>query len=239
MSKILLISDIHGFYSEFQQLLSYANFNIADDYLISLGDMIDRGKHGFKVVEWFRKMNVATNGRVQSLFGNHEHLFLSYLSGHISQKDYCYTAYGGESTIKSYEGLKGYMKTHASFMATMPLTLEIDNIVLTHANINLSKPLDSQTPYDTLWDYNLDFYKKEINDDKIYIFGHTPTFYINKDMNESNNIKHYKDYYEIWRKDNKICIDCTYHKERKLSILDITNDIEYYIDFNTKELYKK
>jgi serine/threonine protein phosphatase 1 len=237
--RVLLISDIHGYYKEFMDLLSYVNYDTEKDYIISLGDMIDRGPDGFLVIEWFRKMNRATKGKVQSIFGNHEHLFLSYNSGHIPKEDYFKAINGGKATIESYRNYNKFSKLHTSFLASMPLNIELDGVILTHAKYDINKPINGQKAYDVLWDYNGEFYTNDERTDKIFVFGHTPTFYVNKEINTRNDVKNYKDLYEMWRDGNKICIDCTYHKERKLCIFDITNDIEHYYDFKTKEYYRR
>ena len=80
--RLLLVSDIHGRYNQFIKLLKYAGYKNSD-YLFNLGDMVDRGPDSYKVVEWFRTMNIATDGRVQCLFGNHEHMFINYHIGNI------------------------------------------------------------------------------------------------------------------------------------------------------------
>lgn len=241
MGRLFAISDIHGYHTEFQSLLNYAHFSIKNDYLISCGDMIDRGREGFKVVEWFRKMQSASNGRIQALFGNHEHMFLSFLTGTISQKDYEYTVVGGSHTINSYKKAPGFIDIHAKYLASLPLTLKIDNIVFCHAKINDKKSLQDQTPYDVLWDYHKEFYMQETyaQDNNIYIFGHTPTYYINKDLSVKLNIKNYKDYNEAIRIGNKICIDCTYFNDKKLCLYDLTNALYYYYDFKNQKCYMK
>ena len=41
--RFLIISDIHGFYDEMIDALNKVKFNPETDFLISLGDTIDRG----------------------------------------------------------------------------------------------------------------------------------------------------------------------------------------------------
>lgn len=241
MARIFAISDIHGFFDEFETLRSYVRLSITEDILISCGDMIDRGPKGREVVEWFKRMQGPTKGRVQALFGNHEHLLLSYISGNIKKSDYTYTVYGGSFTLDSYKGKELHLERHSEYIASLPFVLSLGDLVFCHAKINPLKTLEKQTAYDTLWDYKKDFYLNEsyCNDDKIYIFGHTPTYYINKDIETKRNNKNYEDHYECIRINNKICIDCSYYKEKKLVMYDITNNIFHYYDFNTKKCYTK
>lgn len=228
--NLFAISDIHGRYNEFIKLLKYAGYDSKEDYLINLGDMIDRGPDSYKVVEWFRVMNASTDGKVQSLFGNHEHLYISFSTGHVPEKDYFNKFIGGKKTIESYTGKSDEdIMAHMSFISSLPLYLELGDYVFVHGGLNVNKPLHEQSVHDTAWDYG-ELYKQNLsNYDKIVVYGHTPTIYI---------YEHYKQKgYEIWRGDNQICIDCTFSKSRKLLLYDLINDIEYYYDFARKECY--
>lgn len=62
----LVIGDIHGCYHELQDLLEAAGL-AADDRIIALGDLIDRGPKPAAVLEFFRQHDHAI-----SLMGNHE-----------------------------------------------------------------------------------------------------------------------------------------------------------------------
>ncbi len=64
--KTLIVGDIHGCWSEFQALLDRSALS-ADDQIISVGDMVDRGPDSPRVLEFFRD---APNAR--AIMGNHE-----------------------------------------------------------------------------------------------------------------------------------------------------------------------
>lgn len=229
--RLFTISDIHGRYDEFMILLKYAGFDIKEDYLINLGDMVDRGPKSYDVVEWFRQMNVTSQGRVQTLFGNHEHMMLSYYSKHIPEKDYFNKFIGGKANVDSYVGKDKELANHLSFISKLPLYIDIDNYIFVHAGLDLNKPLDKQHVNNLCWDYGK-FYTQDTSEfENIFVFGHTPTEYIYKYYNQSGG--------EIWKQDNKICIDCTYSKSRKLLLYDIMNDVEYYYSFARKNCYTK
>ena len=49
MSKYV-ISDIHGNYEKYRKMLQLINFN-EEDILYILGDVIDRGEHGIKILQ--------------------------------------------------------------------------------------------------------------------------------------------------------------------------------------------
>jgi serine/threonine protein phosphatase 1 len=230
--RLLVISDIHGRYDEFMELLKYADFDIKKDYLLNLGDMVDRGPKSYSVVEWFRQNNLASEGRVQTLFGNHEHMMLSYYTKHIPESDYFTKFIGGKANVDSYKGRgEDELAKHLSFISKLPLYIDIDNYIFIHAGLDLSKPLNEQHVNNLCWDYGKFYTQDTSNFDNVFVFGHTPTEYIYKYYGETGN--------EIWKRDNKICIDCTYSKSRKLLLYDITNDIQYYYSFAQKGCYTK
>ena len=228
--RLLTISDIHGRFEEFQKLLKFANYHNSD-YLINLGDMIDRGKDSYKVVEWFREMNKKTRGRVQTLMGNHEHMFLGYIAGNVKDEDFLNKFVGGDKTIISYENVpQEKMEQHVKFIGKLPLYLEIGDYIFTHGGLDINKPLSQQTIYDTAWDYKKIYTKDTSKYDKIIIGGHTPTKFIYEYYGQNKS--------EIWKSNNYICIDCTFSKSRKMLLYDVINDIEYYYDFAKKSCYK-
>ena len=69
MPKFFVMSDIHGFYDEMIDALDKANFNSETDFLISLGDEMDRGPEPGKVIDYFMSLPHAIFVR-----GNHTDL---------------------------------------------------------------------------------------------------------------------------------------------------------------------
>ena len=71
------ISDIHGCYDKYIEMLQTINFS-SEDTLYILGDMIDRGPDGFKIM-----LDAASRSNVVGLMGNHEAMALEALTGMI------------------------------------------------------------------------------------------------------------------------------------------------------------
>lgn len=71
--KILLLSDIHGNEKSFLEILKLAGGENNYDFIMILGDMVDRGPDSLKILKWFMK----GKNRV-AILGNHEQLILSY-----------------------------------------------------------------------------------------------------------------------------------------------------------------
>ena len=70
---VYAVSDIHGCYDKYIDLLHKINFG-PNDTLYVLGDMIDRGPDGFKTL-----LDMAQRPNVISLLGNHEAMAINVL----------------------------------------------------------------------------------------------------------------------------------------------------------------
>lgn len=71
------VSDIHGCYDKYRELLRVIRF-CPRDTLYVLGDVIDRGPHGFKIL-----LDMAKRPNVVGLMGNHEAMAIRALPGII------------------------------------------------------------------------------------------------------------------------------------------------------------
>ena len=72
--SIYVMSDIHGCYDAFLQMLDKINFSNTDR-LILAGDYIDRGKQSYEMLRWLEH----TSENVELLRGNHEEEFAAYV----------------------------------------------------------------------------------------------------------------------------------------------------------------
>ena len=71
---IYVCSDIHGMYDLYCRMLKTIQFSDSD-HLYILGDMIDRGPDGNKIL-----LDVIKRENVTCLIGNHEHMMWHYLN---------------------------------------------------------------------------------------------------------------------------------------------------------------
>jgi predicted phosphodiesterase len=72
MSRTIAIGDVHGCAEEFEELLQLLN-PTADDRLIQLGDLINRGPDSHRVVR------LARENAIEAILGNHELRILTAL----------------------------------------------------------------------------------------------------------------------------------------------------------------
>lgn len=201
------------------RLLNITNYDVSTDQLVLLGDYIDRGPDPVGTMNLVE--NLVAEGAV-ALAGNHEYMLISYLCQKISIHDYFFN--GGATTLKSYDALgekrEEILQRHLRFIGTMPLILETQNYIFTHAGINPSKSLENQTNDDVLW-IREKFLYHPTNLDKTVIFGHTPTFTLGTD--------------KIWINKNKIGIDTGAGQNRVLSILELPQGNVYSIDVKSSK----
>lgn len=238
--RTLVISDVHGCYEEFNELLALASYDPDRDKLILLGDYGDRGPHSKEVIAQVKAMS-EQNG-VIALRGNHDQLFLDAL---LHRKDSGFLRNGGFQTIQSYCDLdwdeyhfdydgyidaKAYIaehfKSHIEFLQTLPLYAEDERHIYVHAGIDPSfgKRWKEQSARDFLW-IRGDFYNHAVRVDKTVVFGHTP-------------VTHMHDSTQIWFGGDKIGMDGGCCFGGQLNCLEITEDGTYRSYFVESRLPK-
>ena len=171
MSRRIFIGDVHGHYSGLMRLTEMVA-PTATDTLHFVGDLIDRGPRSAQVVEFVRQHNNP------SVLGNHEHLLLNAFpddnpnlgafQGWLNS--------GGQPTLTSYPSTEALLE-HVHWLKTLPLYLDLGDILLVHAGLNPQKSLAEQSPMDFCWIRN-DFHRHPapLFKDKRIITGHTISF---------------------------------------------------------------
>jgi serine/threonine protein phosphatase 1 len=224
-----VISDIHGCYEPFIELLQLIRYTPCEDQLIILGDLVDRGPHSLEVVE--HVMTLAREANVIVIRGNHDQRFVDVMSNEQSSEDGNFFKYGGLQLLDSYcpstIGLSNearlafakpyitanYVK-HLAFLANLPLYYEDDAHIYVHAGLNPSfTDWREQPERDYLYIRDPFIHQPTIVNKRV-VFGHTNT----KDIHGSA---------DIWFGGDKIGIDggCAYGMQ--LNALEILEDGEY------------
>lgn len=97
-NKTFVVADIHGQHKALMQCLERSGFDYENDKLISLGDVVDRGRDSYLVVEELLKIKNFIGVK-----GNHDQVFQHWLNTGVHQFGW---GHGGEETRISYK-LKG------------------------------------------------------------------------------------------------------------------------------------
>lgn len=174
-STTCVIGDIHGCLSSLVQMLDIV-LPKADTFVF-LGDYVDRGPNSKEVVETILALR-ATRPRVITLMGNHDFLFLQYLSGGDER---LFLQVGGLETLASYgidplasleQRISHVPTDHLAFFRTLPLYWEDQYALYVHAGLQPGRHLSQQTPQWCLWARDA-FLTTPLDFNKPVIFGHT------------------------------------------------------------------
>jgi Predicted phosphohydrolases len=227
--RTLCISDIHGCFDQFEQLLKVAKYNPDKDKLVLLGDYVDRGMKSKQVLA--KAMQLHKEYGVIVLKGNHDDMFVKAIR---DKEDQLWLYNGGIHTVTSYYGseelqdgfdwdtydrakkfiISNY-NHHVNFLEKLPLYHEDDDHIFVHAGINPfygEEWKEKQSEEDFIWIRDI-FYRNETQVNKTVVFGHTPT----RNLHNS---------YDIWfdERRDKIGLDgaCAYGGQ--LNCLEISNE---------------
>ena len=230
-----VISDIHGHYDKYLQMLGKINFQ-DEDNLYVLGDVLDRGPDGIKILQ-----DMMMRPNVIPILGNHEYMALSVLrklcveisqdnvDNHLTEEDMMsymnWMENGGNTTIDQFKQLsKEEQEDILEYLEECMLIEEIEvnqkTYVLVHAGF---VPFDEKKD---IFDYQLNElifqscdYEKQYFKDKYLVTGHTPTIMI--DESQKGN---------IIEKNHHIAIDCGCVFGMNLGVYCLDNHKKYYVN---------
>lgn len=132
-----VVGDIHGMFSTLDQLLIDIEFDPECDRLISVGDLIDRGKESTRALEFLEKP------WFYSIMGNHESMLLESFEDKLTYKNWT-EQNGGDWWVSVDDNTKQQMRQAFS---VLPYAMEIPTakgkIGVVHAGVT------SRTHWDT------------------------------------------------------------------------------------------
>lgn len=193
---LYVVSDLHGYsFDRFLQLLDKAAFG-ENDFLMVLGDVIDRGADGVKYLQWLMQQKNA-----DMLLGNHEAMLLAcdFLFQEVTEENadkltrqqpklmYHWIDNGGNLTIDSLTELRAPERLAIlEYLRERPLFERFElcgrQYLLTHSGLNhfdKDKPPEAYEPDDLLW--NRPRLTDRYYDGITTIFGHTPTWFYGRE----------------------------------------------------------
>lgn len=184
--SVYCISDIHGCFDEFSELLEAVGFS-KEDRLYILGDIVDRGPKTAECLEW-----LANSGdNVKFLWGNHEEMMSWALMGNWSHRSIdevmlgSWIMNGGFPTMEALDALDASTLKrvqqkilHADKIAHV--TVSGTEYVLSHAGIRAAETESEtaewyiQSEEDLLW-IGAGWWGARESAPFETVFGHTPT----------------------------------------------------------------
>jgi len=230
-----VMSDLHGQYQKYLQMLDMIHFSDNDDLYI-LGDVVDRGPQS---AELLQDMSMRMN--VFPILGNHDMtavLLLKKLCVEITEDNYSnqlnpeilkilamWQMDGGQATLDGFkklsvderEALIEYLEEFAPYE-----TVEIagNMFILVHGGIPYEKrklPLSKQSVHELVIE-RPDYSKRYYNNTYL-VTGHTPTINIGEE---------YKG--RIYKANGHIAIDCGAGYDMSLGCIRLDDFKEFYVD---------
>ena len=236
MGNTYIISDIHGCYAEFLELLDRIALSDEDELFV-LGDAMDRGPESIRVLQ-----DLMNRANVTYILGNHDLMFLEVLRRlyvkvseetllDLSDDDfrayYSYVRNGGEETLRQFRrlspeeqgDLRDYLES-CSYFETVESQGKL--YVLVHAGLDHFDPekeMEEYDPHDLVW-ARPNYEKKYFPGDRIYVVtGHTPTILIREDRQAL-----------VYTKNHHIAIDCGCVFGGRLAAYCIDSGEVFYVD---------
>lgn len=214
-----VISDLHGQYDYFIEILKLIDFNVSD-YLYILGDVIDRGPDSLKIIDFIRE-----NDNIHLIKGNHEEMLINYLEYPDQYSSIDFRLWLKNGGISTYRELltrdSKYIKDLYTYLNNLPNYVVLDNFLLVHAGLyvdnsdnSLKNSIDNSDSDDFLWDRSFALGNSRVEGYTV-ICGHTPiqNFGLNK----------------FYKRDGVIIIDCGCAGGLKPGCLRLDDLTEFYL----------
>ena len=177
--NIWVVGDLHGCYTNLMGKLDAVGFEPAQDLLISVGDLIDRGTENVECLDlinlpWFRPVR-----------GNHEQMMLDAIAAGYGRFELHWRQNGGSWYYFLNSEQEIVAKSLTRKVAELPLIIGVETdgkkFVICHADYpdddyEFGKPVDVEL---VIWNRervsdSTDGIVKEITGADLFIFGHTP-----------------------------------------------------------------
>lgn len=167
-SRTLAIGDIHGCDIALKTLCEGLELT-ADDRLILLGDLVDRGPNSRGVIEY--AISLRERCELIWLIGNHEEMMLASFESRKMFNNWVMV--GGKQALDSYDGsMKNVPPAHRRFLSEGKGYFETDTEIFVHANLEPGVPLESQTDGWLRWQHLTDLEFRHESGKRV-ICGHT------------------------------------------------------------------
>ena len=231
-----VMSDLHGQYRQYKDMLRLIRFSDADELYI-LGDVVDRGPDSMKLL-----LDMSMYPNIVPILGNHdltaEHL-LTLLNVEITEQNHDvrltsdsikalsgWLLDGGQETLTDFRNLSPELRADvldylAEFAPYEELTVGGKRFTLVHAGIPDFDPDRPLEDYDerALLIERTDYSRRYYPDPNHYLVtGHTPTALIDPEYDG-----------RIYRRHGHIAIDCGAVFGKRLGCIRLDDFEEFYV----------
>ena len=128
---IAVIGDIHGCFHTLTALVEAIKKRYPKINIYSVGDLVDRGKYSFEVVEFIKKQKIIFTP------GNHDYMFMYFYEQPSSMLGNAWVYNGSENTIASYAKKTNKISEHLELIKNSSLFLNLKDCFISHAGISI------------------------------------------------------------------------------------------------------
>ena len=224
LKRTLVVGDIHGKLALLNQLLEKMTYSPAEDRLILIGDLVDRGEDSRGVVERAIELKKQAPTSVVVIRGNHEAMMLAALARPESEQAELWYYNGGIETLQSYADEAGNLdvpEEHWDFIASLPTWFEDEHAIYVHAGLpendagEFLHPQDSSDNPELYWARNRRFFAEYTG--KTIVFGHTITGMI------------FGEREQVWMRDHVIAVDTGAYLTGTLSAVELPSRLVFSV----------
>jgi serine/threonine protein phosphatase 1 len=165
--NFFVIADAHGCLYTLREMLTH--WRPAEEMLVQLGDLVDRGNYSPETVELCRQLSQDFPDKTVFLQGNHDWAMAEHVGPNGPYKSWL--GWGGRRTLQQYQKHQLWLPQHAAWLGQRPLVWENEHVLFSHAGFTqTAKPLDVQNSDGVLWCRD-----PLRNTGQLQVVGHTPT----------------------------------------------------------------
>lgn len=222
---IYAMSDLHGCYDLYVKMLEKVNFS-DDDTLYILGDVVDRGPDGIKILQHMMKRK-----NVIGILGNHDYTALrmfEFINNKEESEDLIlghtmWKLIGGAPTNDAFVNLSEHEQVEIinyinDFLIFREININGNTFFLSHSVPTKEQILNEDDLEREDFIAGAPEYDKIYFKDKYIVTGHTPTLFIDSEYEG-----------KIYKNNNHIAIDCGAVFGRILGCICLNDFKEYYV----------
>ncbi len=178
--NIFAVGDVHGCYGKLATLLKRLPYDPEEDFLIFLGDYLDRGPESQQVIDLLLDVRHKVRNAV-FLMGNHEYNLLEYARTGDEGYLHALRPMGVEATLSSYgdrpiramQDLSFLPDAHRDFLADLLPYYRLGDYLFIHAGV-IPGEQPEESSLDRLLVVRDTFLHYRGTLDSVVVFGHTP-----------------------------------------------------------------
>lgn len=147
--KTIVTSDIHGCCTELKALLVKCALKEAEDRLVILGDLFDRGRECCEVFLYLRALKERMGERLILVRGNHDQFLIDAAKNPDTVR--LWYLNGGQKTVESFRNHGIPIAGAADFLADTPYFCRLEDFIGVHAGLADTEP-EYEDPEVLMWD---------------------------------------------------------------------------------------